>query len=106
MCGECFHGSGGDELLLRRLEIQEKVKAKRTWACCRNPVFRYVHRLPRKLLSRPSPVCGLSMKSTIKENAPELDYSLVYVTTGTATHCLVAQDLALLTKVRTLILAS
>jgi hypothetical protein len=51
-------------------------------------------------------VCGLSIKSTIKENAPELDYSLVYVTTGTATHCLVAQDLALLTKVRTLILAS
>src|SRR4029077_15163349 len=35
-------------------------------------------------------------------NAPELDYSSFYVTTGTGnTGCLVAQDLALLAKVRT-----
>jgi hypothetical protein len=39
-----------------------------------------------------------------KENAPELDYSSSHVTTGTGTTgCLVAQDLALPTKVRTLI---
>jgi hypothetical protein len=39
-----------------------------------------------------------------KENAPEFDYSSFYVTTGMGhTDCLVAQDLALLTKVRTLI---
>jgi hypothetical protein len=39
-----------------------------------------------------------------KENAPEFDYSSFYVTTGMGhTGCLVAQDLALLTKVRTLI---
>ena len=37
-------------------------------------------------------------------NAPEFDYSSFYATTGTGnTGCLVAQDLALLTKVRTLI---
>jgi hypothetical protein len=42
--------------------------------------------------------------SRLKENAPEFDYSSFYVTTGTGTPgCLVAQDLALLTKVRTLI---
>jgi hypothetical protein len=40
----------------------------------------------------------------LKENAPELDYSSFYVTTGMGhTGCLVAQDLALLIKVRTLI---
>jgi hypothetical protein len=39
-----------------------------------------------------------------KENAPEFDYSSFYVTTSMGhTGCLVAQDLALLTKVRTLI---
>jgi hypothetical protein len=39
-----------------------------------------------------------------KENAPEFDYSSFYVTTGMGyTGCLVAQDLALLTNVRTLI---
>src|ERR1700739_2091855 len=39
-----------------------------------------------------------------KENAPEFDYSSFYVTTGMGhTGCLVAQDSALLTKVRTLI---
>jgi hypothetical protein len=38
------------------------------------------------------------------KNAPECDYSSFYVTTGNGnTGCLVAQDLALLTKVRTLI---
>ena len=31
MCGECFHGSGRWELLLRQLEIPGKVKAKQTW---------------------------------------------------------------------------
>jgi hypothetical protein len=37
-------------------------------------------------------------------NAPEFDYSSFYATTGTGnTGCLVARDLALLTKVRTLI---
>jgi hypothetical protein len=36
--------------------------------------------------------------------APEFDYSSFYATTGTGnTGCLVAQDLALLTKVRSLI---
>jgi len=39
-----------------------------------------------------------------KENAPEFDYSSFYVMTGTGnTGCLVARDLALLTKVRTFI---
>jgi len=39
-----------------------------------------------------------------KENAPEFDYSSFYVTTGMGhTGCLVAQDLGLLTKLRTLI---
>jgi hypothetical protein len=39
-----------------------------------------------------------------KENAPEFDYSSFYVTTSMGhTGCLVAQELALLTKVRTLI---
>src|ERR1700751_1215577 len=39
-----------------------------------------------------------------KDNAPEFDYSSFYVTTGMGhTGCLVAQDSALLTKVRTLI---
>jgi hypothetical protein len=38
-----------------------------------------------------------------KENAPELDYRSSYVTTGGNTGCVVEQDLALLTKVRTLI---
>jgi hypothetical protein len=38
------------------------------------------------------------------KNAPECDYSSFYVTSGTGTPgCLVAQDLALLTKVRSLI---
>jgi hypothetical protein len=38
------------------------------------------------------------------KNVPECDYSSFYVATGTGnTGCLVAQDLALLTKVRTLI---
>jgi hypothetical protein len=47
---------------------------------------------------------GLPRIIRLKENAPEFDYSSFYVTTGTEnTGCLVAQDLALLTKVRTLI---
>jgi hypothetical protein len=47
---------------------------------------------------------GLPRIIRLKENVPEFDYSSFYVTTGTEnTGCLVAQDLALLIKVRTLI---
>ena len=38
--------------------------------------------------------------SFVLKNAPECDYSSFYVMTGKNTGCLVAQDLALLTKVR------
>ena len=45
---------------------------------------------------------GLPRIIRLKENAPELDCSSFYVTTGTGnTGCLVGQDLAFLTKVRT-----
>jgi hypothetical protein len=45
-----------------------------------------------------------STDHSTKKNAPELDYSSFYVTTGNGnTPCLVAQDLVLLTTVRTLI---
>ena len=47
---------------------------------------------------------GLPKIIRLKENAPELDYSSFYGTTGTTDGCLVVPDLTpLLTKIRTLI---
>jgi hypothetical protein len=65
------------------------------------PARRYVHywgdRTKRKKIVR----LGLPRISRLKENAPEFHHSSFYVTTGTGnTGCLVAQDLALLTRVR------
>jgi hypothetical protein len=62
--------------------------------------------LRSKLIAETEKIVRLGLPGIIrlKENAPELDYSSFYVTTGTGnTGCLVVQDLALLTKVRTLI---